>query len=867
LPSTMATSKGELTNAVFGFASMILNVLRDERPDYFAVTFDLGRTFRHEEYAEYKANRAAMPDDLRGQFARIDELLETLDIPSFSAEGYEADDVIGTLATRAHESGMRVVIAAGDKDFLQLVCDGVTMLDPYKKLEYTPDVVREKFGVTPDKVTEVLGLMGDSSDNVPGVPGIGKKTALALIERFGTIDDVLANVGEVSGTKRRQNLVDHTDDALMSRELVTIHRDAPVGVSVEELRRGPVDVEGAADFLREWELPSLLTRVIPKGGGGDTEYRSVLTEEELDELVALLASGDGFVIDIETTSLDPHSAEIVGVALAVDEGTAWYVPVGHASGEGLGREMVLEKLRHVLEDPDVPKIGQNQKFDYEILLLAGIEMAPLEFDTMIASYLLDPNRPQHGLAALALAHLNRRVVPIEDLIGKGKKQITFDEVAVDAARDYACEDAEVTLRLERTLRPDVEDEGLSELMRDVEQPLVPVLASMELKGVLLDTGVLDDLAVEFGGEIEKLERTIYDLSGAEFNLGSPKQVAQVLFERLQLPRGRRTKTGYSTDTRVLERLREVHEVPGLILDYRKLMKLKAGYVDTLPKLVHPSTGRLHTSFNQTVVSTGRLSSSNPNLQNIPMRTQLGRRIREAFVADEGRVLLSADYSQIELRVMAHLSGDENLAAAFDAGLDFHRETAALIFGKDEDDVTSSERDWAKTVNFGIMYGMSQYGLSRQLGIPVDEAALFIDKYFETYPGVREYTERVVAEAVESGCVCTMLGRRRPIAGLDADNSVASALARRAAVNTPIQGSAADLMKVAMIGVDRRIQGDGLPCEMVLQVHDELIFEVDEGEVESVIEAVREEMELPRGFELSVPIVANFGWGGNWLEAH
>jgi len=864
----LTNSSGADVSALYGFTDKLLQLLDELRPDYVAVAFDTPEpTFRHQAYEEYKATRDEAPDVMVGQLPAIDEIVSLLGVQVLELPGYEADDVIGTLAVRARDAGMKVVIAAGDKDFFQLVRDGITVYDPYKKIEYTPDVVREKFGAPPEKVTEVLGLMGDSSDNVPGVPGVGKKTAIDLIGRYGTIENVLANVDEISGVKRRQNLRENEDGALMSRDLVTIEVDAPVGADVGELRRGPIDVHGAAEFLKEWELPSLLDRVIPTGGDGGTTYETILSDEALGRLATELSGSAGFVVDLETTSLEPHSAEIVGLSLAMSEEAAWYVPVGHTSGEGLPRDRVLETLRPVLEDESVPKVGQNQKFDYQILRLSGVEVKPLAFDTMIASYLLDPNRRQHGLGALALHHLNRRMTPIEDLIGKGKKQITFDEVSVDAARDYACEDAEVTFRLWKTLRGPVEEEGLLELMVSVEQALIPILAGMELKGVKLDTDVLDTLADEFGGEIEKLEVRIHELSGTEFNLDSPKQVADVLFERLGLTKGPRTKTGYSTDIRVLERLRDEHEVPGLLLEYRKLMKLKAGYLDALPRLVHPATGRVHTSFNQTVVSTGRLSSSDPNLQNIPMRTKLGRRIREAFVADEGRSLLSADYSQIELRIMAHLSGDESLMSAFDQGLDFHRSTAALIFGKDEDEVEPEERDWAKTVNFGIMYGMSQYGLSRQLGISVEDAAIFIEKYFDTYPRVREYTERVVREAEKLGYVSTMLGRRRPITGLEADSSIASSLARRAAVNTPIQGSAADLMKVAMIGVDRRLRRDRLPCDMLLQVHDELVFEVDDGALDEVENAVREEMESPAGFDLSVPVVVNFGRGGNWLEAH
>ena len=864
----LTNSRGENVSALFGFADTFLRVLNELEPDYVVVAFDRPEpTFRHEAYEEYKATREEAPDEMVAQLPAIRDFLEALAVGAVEIPGYEADDLIGTLALRARDASVHSVIVSGDKDFLQLVGDGITMLDPYKKLEYTPDEVLEKFGVPPDRVIEVLGLMGDASDNVPGVPGIGKKTAADLIAKYGTIEDVLAHVDEIPGEKRRQNLAEHADEAFASRSLVTIHTAAPVGVDLADLLRVPPDIDRVTAFLREHELPSLLKRVVPPSAGRTAAYELVTTKKALKTLTANIKASDGFVIDLETTSLDPISAEIVGVALAFEEERAFYVPVGHALGKSLALDDVLGMLGPLLEAPELPKRGQNLKYDYEVLASHGIEMAPLSFDTMIASYVLDPGRRQHGLAALALEHLNRRMTPIEDLIGKGGEQLTFDQVSTGAALDYACADAEVTERLVGILGKAVRGAGLEDLMRGVEMPLVRVLARMELRGVAIDTGILEELSEEFGRETDVLSARIFEVCGAEFNIGSPKQVGEMLFDRLGLPKGRRTKTGYSTDTTVLERLREAHEAPGLILSYRQLMKLKAGYLDALPRLVHPETGRVHTSFNQAVAATGRLSSSNPNLQNIPVRTELGRQIRRAFVAAEGRALLSADYSQIELRIMAHLSQDEELIAAFEAGKDFHRSTAALIFDREEDDVTQAERDWAKTVNFGIMYGMSPFGLAKQLGIESREAAAFIDRYFETYPGVRDYTGRAIAQAEETGYAVTILGRRRPIKGLSSDNSTVRSLAERVAVNTPIQGSAADLIKVAMLGVEARIAREGLRADMVLQVHDELVFEVDEDAIGAVGDAVRAEMERPSGVDLSVPIVVNLGSGPNWLEAH
>ncbi len=865
----LVNSKGENVSAVFGVADKLLSLLEELDPDYIAVAFDTPEpTFRHEAYKDYKATREEPPDDMIPQFSIIEELVETFGIPAVKLPGYEADDVIGTLAVKARREDVRVVIVAGDKDFFQLVGDGITVLDPYKKIEYTEDVVEEVFGVGPSRVIEVLGLMGDASDNVPGVPGIGKKTAIDLITRFGTIEEVLAHVDEISGAKRKENLRAHAADAFSSRDLVTIETDAPVEAAVDDLRRQALDVGAASAFLRDHEFPSLLPRVVPLGSTEPgAAYELVTTKKAFSALLKELRASGGFVIDLETTSLDPHAAEIVGLALAHEEERAFYVPVGHESGKGVARDHALDGLRPLLEDPDLPKYGQNLKYDYEILSLAGIEMRPLAFDTMIASYLVDPVRRQHGLQALALEHLERCVTPIEDLIGKGNGQLSFAEVSPAAARDYACEDAEVTLRLKHVLEKAVSDAGLERLLRDVEMPLVRVLARMELRGVALDVTVLESLGEELGREADALRKKVCALSGVEFNLDSPKQVGEVLFERLGLRKGRRTKTGYSTDIDVLERLRDTHEVPGLILAYRQLAKLKAGYLDALPRLVNPKTGRVHTSFNQTVTSTGRLSSSNPNLQNVPIRTDLGREIRKAFVAEKGNVLLSADYSQIELRIMAHLSGDEALRAAFRAGEDFHRSTAALIFGRDEEAVTPAERAWAKTINFGIMYGMSPYGLARELGISRAEAGLFIDAYFATYPGVADYTDRAIAEAEESGYAVTMLGRRRPIRGLASDNANVRGLAERVAVNTPIQGSAADLIKLVMIAIDRRLSDEGLPCDMVLQVHDELVFEVEEGAVDEADEIIRQEMEHPDGFDIEVPITVNTVRGSSWFEAH
>jgi DNA polymerase-1 len=865
----LINSKGENVSAVFGFVTSVMDLLDRFEPKYVAVVFDTPEpTFRHEIFEDYKATREAAPEEMIEQLPTIRRIMDALGIPVVESPGYEADDVIGTLAVRAHAIDVHTTIISGDKDFFQLVGDDVSIYDPGKKIQYDSDRVVEQFGVPPGQVIEVLGLMGDSSDNVPGVPGIGKKTAVDLIRSYGTIEGVLKNLDSVSGTKRRENLDTYRDQALESRVLVTIELNAPVDAGMEDLSTGPIDVERATELFRELEFPSLLKRLpAAKTGSGELEYGLVKSLQELDQLVVELAAAGAFAIDLETTSLDPILAKIVGVSVSSAVGEGRYIPVRKKGSAGVQTRSLLKRLGPLLEDAGIRKCGQNLKYDYEVLRVHGVEMRGIEFDTMLASYLLDPGKRRHNLAALALEHLGRNVTPIESLIGKGANQLSFADVDVDVAGDYACEDAEVAYALTKELRPKLFDAGLTALMTDVEMPLLRVLAHMELEGVALDTGILRELGDRFGKTINELRAEVHQLSGVEFNIDSPKQVSEVLFERLELPRGRRTKTGYSTDNRVLSALSHEHGIARLILSYRQLTKLKSGYIDALPRLVNEKTGRVHTSFNQAVAATGRLSSSNPNLQNIPTRTELGREIRKAFVAKDGSVLMSADYSQIELRIMAHISNDESMKAAFEAGKDLHRATAALVFEKGEDGVEPSERDWAKTVNFGIMYGMSSFGLARQLGISNGEAAAFIDRYFESYPGVLEYTERVKQEGLETGYVSTLLGRRRRVPGLDSENGRIRSMAERVAVNTPIQGSAADMIKVAMIGLAGRIEREKLPCALVLQVHDELVLEVETRAIDEVAAIVREEMTGPKGLELSVPVVVDIGHGRNWFEAH
>lgn len=856
-------SRGRNVGAVYGFASSLIKLLEELEPGFIAVAFDTPEpTFRHEAYEAYKATREEMPDEMVDQLDEIRHVVEAFRIPILEIPGYEADDVIGTLATKARAAGIASVIVSSDKDFYQLVSDCVTVYDPMKSASYAIGGVEETFGVAPDKVIEVLGLMGDSSDNVPGVPGIGKKTATELIRRYGSIEGVLEHIDEISGPKRRESLEAYGDQALESRELVTIDVDSPVDLDEDVLRRHPPDAQVLADLFRGLEFPSLLERILPAVADDECQDRVAADPGDLESLVSQVRGSAGFALDVQATSSDPLSADILGIALATDSERATYVPVcGGRDGDSTG----IGALKGLLEDPDLPKFGHDLKRACEVLAARGLELRGIGFDTKIASYLLDPDRRQHGLNVLAPEHLDRRLLYAGDTSKGGDGQLPLEGLSQEEAGRRSRERVDAVLALVPVLTALVHERGVDRVLREVELPLVPLLAAMEARGIVLDVELIERLGLDLERQIGSVRDAACSLAGTEFNLGSPKQVGDVLFERLELPRGRRTKTGYSTDTRVLSKLAESHEIAGLILKHRQLTKLKTGYLDALPKLVNPRTGRLHTSFNQTVASTGRLSSSNPNLQSIPMRTDLGREIRRAFVAEEGRRLLSADYSQIELRIMAHLSQDANLMDAMTAGKDFHRSTAALVFGEDEERIDQTQRDWAKSINFGIMYGMSPYGLARELGVSDSEAAEFIERYFDTYPGVREYTERAISDAERTGYAATILGRKRAIRGFSSGNPSVRALAERAAVNTPIQGSAADLIKLAMIGVDRRIRADGLPCDMVLQVHDELVFETTRGDAERVADAVRDEMEGVVG--LAVPLRVDVGAGENWAEAH
>ncbi|MHC4550647.1 MAG: DNA polymerase I [Planctomycetota bacterium] len=863
----LTNAQGQETSATFGYVRALLDILKHESPDFMVVAFDVSReTFRKEMYEEYKATREKAPEEMKAQFPWIKEITEALGIPVLELEGYEADDLIGTAARRAEERGHEVRIVTGDKDMMQLVSRRTHIYDVSRRTGgpavIDPKGVQDKFGVAPDRVVDVLGLMGDTSDNVPGVPLVGPKKATALVREWGSLEEVLTHAAEGKPSKTRDNLVEYADQARLSKQLVTIKTDLAVEVPFRRLDARARDHATLKRLFLELDFVQLLKEVAPGAEAASSEgYRLVRGGAELDALARDLAGARFFVFDTETTSLDPFLAEIVGLSFAWRGGEAVYVPW---SAEAAAR------LRGPLEDPAVKKGAQNGKYDLHVLRNHGIEVANLAFDTMVASYLVDPGRGNHGLDAMALRHLNIRKTPTEELIGKGRQQISMAEVEESKVARYAAEDADCTFRLVEFFRPRLEAEGLTRLFDDVEMPLVPVLLDMEHAGVRIDAAHLERMSGELEDLATGLVAEIHDLAGEVFNLNSPKQLGPILFEKLEIQKGtgkrlKRTRTGaYATDAATLEGF-ALHPIVAKLLEYREVTKLKSTYADALPQMVHPRTGRIHTWFNQTVAATGRLSSENPNLQNIPVRKELGRRIRRAFIAAEGCRLLSADYSQIELRLMAHLSRDPALCEVYRKGGDVHAETAARMFGVSLADVRREQRNSAKAINFGILYGMGAARLARDLKIPLSEGRAFLDAYFREFPGVREFQLVAVEKARREGYVTTLLGRRRAIPEIASEQPGVRANAENVAKNTPVQGTAADLIKVAMIHIWRRLRTEKLAARMILQVHDELLFEVPGAEVERLAELVREEME--GALDLRVPIVAEVGVGDNWLEAH
>lgn len=862
---------------------MIFKFLKDYNPDYLAIVFDSkGKTFRHEIYPPYKANREEPPDDLKQQIPKIYEVVDALAIPKLQMEGYEADDLIGTITRDSVNKGLKVVVITGDKDFSQLVSASVTLVDTMRNKETGLEDVREKFNVPPEKVTDVFALAGDSIDNIPGVKGIGEKTAKELISKYGSLEGLFDNLDKLS--KRQKELIENNkENALLSKELVTIKTDVPIEFTLEDFRFQGIRKDNVLKIFEELEFKSLLRELgemdnsaaekpTDKKTKSDVyydNYHLILSDDELEKVVNQIKEAAEVSLDLETTSPEPMRAKIVGISLSTAPHEAFYVPVAHRSlvdsRKQLSLDHVLGKLKSIVEDERVKKIGQNLKYDYIVLEKYGLRLRGISCDTMIAAHLLDSSRINYGLDELAKIYLGHTTITYKDITGSGRSKIYFEEVELDKAKVYACEDADVALLLCRKLVPLLEEINLTKVFKEVYLRLIEVLARVEINGVKVDSSRLRELSTEFQTGLESLANDIYSQVGFEFNLNSPIQLREVLFDKLGLPQKKLTRTGEpSTDVDVLNDLSKLHQVPERILEYRGLSKLKSTYVDALPRLINPETGRIHTSFNQVGTSTGRVSSSDPNLQNIPIRSEEGKRIREAFVPEEGYVLLSADYSQIELRLLAHFSGDEGLRAAFRAGSDIHNRTASEIFGVPEGMVTPDMRRLSKSINFGIIYGISAFGLARQLGTSVSIARNYMNEYFKRYSSVKKYMEESVRVAQDRGYAETILGRRRPIPELGSTDRTLRGIGERTAINTPIQGSAADILEIAMVKIHDKL-ASGYKSKMILQVHDELLFEVHKDELDVISRMVKEEME--GALTLEVPVRVDIGVGKSWAEAH
>ncbi|HHJ3200865.1 TPA: DNA polymerase I [Vibrio parahaemolyticus] len=905
-PGTM--SNGEIpTNAVYGVVNMLRSMMRQFASERIAVVFDAkGKTFRDEMYSEYKANRPPMPDDLRCQIEPLHNVIRAMGLPLICVPGVEADDVIGTLAYQASQQGMPVLISTGDKDMAQLVDDNITLINTMTNVVMDREGVVEKFGIPPELIIDYLALMGDKVDNIPGVPGVGDKTATALLQGIGGLTKLYENLDDIAalgfrGSKTMaKKLVDNKDNAMLSYELATIKLDVELEETPESLLKAEPNKDELIKLYGQLTFKSWLNELL-EGGSGTVEavelagsaqassssshaemetsavtidrsqYETILDEASFNAWLEKLKAAELFAFDTETDSLDYMVANLVGLSFAIDEGIAAYVPVAHDyldAPEQLDRDWVLEQLKPILEDDAQAKVGQNLKYDASVLARYGIEMKGIKYDTMLASYVYNSVGGKHDMDSLALRFLQHSCISFEQIAGKGKNQLTFNQIELEQASPYAAEDADVTLRLHNRLFANIEqDEKLKSVYEEIEMPLVPVLSRIERTGVLIDDMKLSAQSVEIAARLEELEQKAYEIAEQEFNMNSPKQLQAILFEKMGLPVVKKTPSGTpSTNEEVLQELALDYPLPKLILEYRGLAKLKSTYTDKLPKMINPSTGRVHTSYHQAVTATGRLSSTDPNLQNIPIRNEEGRRIRQAFVATAGYKILAVDYSQIELRIMAHLSGDQALLDAFRDGKDIHAATAAEIMGVSIDQVSSEQRRRAKAVNFGLIYGMSAFGLAKQLGIPRGEAQAYMDKYFERYPGVMQYMEDTRSAAADKGYVETIFGRRLHLPEIKSRNGMRRKAAERAAINAPMQGTAADIIKKAMLLVDQWIQEEGNGrVKLLMQVHDELVFEVEESSLSEIESKVQKLMESAA--ELKVPLVAEAGHGDNWDQAH
>jgi len=867
----LSNSKGLPTNAVFGFTRMLLKLIEDRSPEYIGISFDSkGPTFRHKMYKEYKANRPPMPEDLSVQVPYIKEIAQGFNLPIIEMPGFEADDLIGTLARMAEESGFSVVMVTGDKDFMQLVTDKSIIWDPMKDKTIDVKKIKKDYEIEPCRMIDVMGLSGDSADNIPGVPGIGQKTALSLVKTFGSMKGLYEKVDTITKKKQHENLIRYKDQAFLSRDLVTIDTGVSLTFNSQEYKFTGPDNTKLSKLFKYLEFRQLQQTFPEKSDLSNKNYQSVQEKGALSNLISKLETAGVFAVDTETTSENPMKAKLVGLSFSIKADEAFYIPCGHDypdMPDQLALEEVLNLLKPVLENPNIKKIGQNIKYDWMVLSLYGIDLKGVIFDTMLASYLINPSKRAHNLDQIALDFLGHKTTTYKEVVGKGKNISGFAQVTLDKAVPYACEDADITLMAYNVLGPELNKAGLTELFEKVEMPLVPVLMRMEKRGICVNKDKLHSLSKTFENGLETLESRIYEAVGEKFNIKSSQQLGSILFDKLKLPTGKKTKkkTGYSTDVNVLTDLARNHELPALILKHRTLAKLKSTYTDALLDLVHHKTGRIHTSFNQTVTATGRLSSSDPNLQNIPIRTDEGREIRRAFLPQKGWHLVSADYSQVELRILAHYSDDQILIKAFMEDEDIHMRTAAEVFQVFPSFLTPELRRQAKAINFGIIYGMSPFGLSRQLEISQKMAKTYIDNYFARYKGVKKFMDKTIKDAGRTGQTSTLLGRIRLLPDINSPNRNIRQFAERTAINTPIQGSAADLIKVAMLKVDKVFRERNLKSAMLLSVHDELVFEVPPQELDTVKKLVREIMEGV--WELKVPLKVNVAWGDNWAEAH
>ena len=879
----LTNAKGEATGTIYGVINMLRKLVAEYQPSHIAVVFDAkGKTFRHKMYKEYKANRPPMPDDLREQIEPVHKIVKAMGLPLVCVSGVEADDVIGTLSEQASELGMETLISTGDKDMAQLVNKHVSLLNTMTDVYSDVKGVKEKFGVTPEQIIDYLALMGDKADNIPGIPKVGPKTAVKWLGEYGTIEGIVEHADEIKG-KVGESLRENLKQLPLSQELTTIKCDVELDVSPETLVHAAPEIETLRELFSRYEFKTWHAQLDEAGKekgsiaasveakkAVDVDYEKILTEKQLNAWLKKLKAADLFSFDLETTSLEYMQAEIVGLSFAVEANKAAYIPVAHCYEDvptQLDRDTVLAQFKPLLEDASITKVGQNLKYDMSVLANYDINMQGIEYDTMLESYVLDSVGSRHNMDALALRFLDKQTIHFEDIAGKGAKQVTFDFIDIDKATEYAAEDADITLQLHQTIWPLLnESESLVKVFKDIEMPLLPVLSRMERRGVLLDTKALEKQSTQLTKRIAELENEVHTLAGEEFNLGSPKQLQHILFEKLELPIISKTPKGQpSTAESVLVELAHNYELPKLLLEYRSLAKLKSTYTDKLPKMIDSNTGRIHTSYHQAVAATGRLSSTDPNLQNIPVRSEEGRRIRKAFIANKGNKILAADYSQIELRIMAHLSEDKGLVSAFEKGVDVHSATAAEVFNVAVSDVTKEQRRRAKAINFGLIYGMSAFGLAKQLDIERYEAQQYVELYFERYPGVKEYMERTRKIASEQGYVETVLGRRLYLPDINARNGMRRQYAERTAINAPMQGTAADIIKLAMINLDRELQKANFDCEMLMQVHDELVFEINEKDLDAASELINKAM--VNAISLSVPLIVDIGIGDNWDEAH